>query len=104
MFTRLQHVHPPTDGVANPLKAPVCVLEPASYLEWLLQLKRQSIVRVRTHTGHLMPPATLTNDSPKYLFIGKLKFRRGDGWQVKRNAGRCYRMRLRLVRDAEEVA
>lgn len=75
------------------------VTGPASYREWLLSLKRQHMVRVLTHADKLMPPAVVTDATPCYVFVGKLKFRRGDGWQVKRNAGRCYRMRLRLVRD-----
>lgn len=73
-----------------------------SHREWLASLKRQHIVRVRTHTGDTMPPAMVTNETPCYVFIGKLKFRRSNGWQVARNAARCYRMRLRLVRNEKE--
>lgn len=73
-----------------------------SYHAWLQSLKRQHMARVLTHTGHVMPAAMVTNDTPQYVFIGKLKFRRGDGWQVARNASKCYRMRLRLVRDEKD--
>jgi hypothetical protein len=100
MDSRPQHI-PQT--VSRPAERTVSVLGPASYLDWLLSLKRQSIVRVATHTGNVMEPAMVTNETPRYIFIGKLKFRRGDGWQVLRNARKCYRMRLRLVRDGTET-
>lgn len=103
MLTRLAHIYPLLSADL-PLKTVDGVREPASYLDWLMQLKRQSIVRVRSHTGFVMPPAMVTNETPRYVFVGKLKFRRGDGWQVKRNAGRCYRMRLRLVRNEKEFS
>jgi hypothetical protein len=97
MITRLQHF-PSLDG-AHPLVAPL-VLEPAlTHTEWLTTLKRGSTVRVRN--GALtMPAAMVTNDSPCYVFVGRLKFWRRHGWQVKR--GSAYRMRLRLVRDEKE--
>jgi hypothetical protein len=104
MLTRLQHAYSPTDGTANPLKASVCVLEPASYHDWLATLKRGDIVRVRTHTGETMPAAMVTNETPCYVFVGKLKFHRRNGWQVSRQSSCVYRMKLRLVRDEKEFS
>jgi hypothetical protein len=98
MTTRLQHI--PTSLVgAHPLKAPPVVLEPASHAEWLSSLRRGDTVRIR-NGEQTMPPAMVTNDSPCYVFVGKLKFHRRHGWQVKR--GRAYRMELRLVRNEQE--
>lgn len=82
---------------------PSCAGPALTHREWLAAMQTGDVTRVRTHTGDMMPPARVTNDTPRYLFIGKLKFRRGDGWQVKSNASRCYRMRLRLVRDEKEL-
>lgn len=102
MVTLPLHVLPTNDGLA-PLKAPVNVQGQAlTHCEWLQTLKRDHIVRVRKHNGETMPEAMVTNDSPCFVFVGKLKFRRSDGWQVKRQAKRCYRMKLRLVRNERE--
>jgi hypothetical protein len=73
-----------------------------SHTEWLATLKRQDMVRVRTHMGKVMPPAMVTNDTPCYVFVGRLKFHRRNGWQVARQSQQVYRMRLRLVRDERE--
>lgn len=102
MITRPLHGTPPYDGLA-PLKAPVTVQGPAfTHAEWLASLRRQDMVRVRTHMNVTMPPAMVTNDTPCYVFVGKLKFHRCDGWQVAQQAQKVYRMRLRLVRDEKE--
>ena len=60
------------------------------------------MVRVVTHTGEVMPPAMVTNDTPCYVFVGKLKFHRSSGWQVARQGQRVYRMKLRLVRNEDD--
>jgi hypothetical protein len=101
MLTRLQP-SPPTDGVANPLKATVCGLEPASHAEWLATLKRGDRVHVVNHTGMCMPSAMVTNETPCYVFVGKLKFHRRNGWQTARQSNCVYRMKLRLVRDERD--
>ena len=100
MLTRPRTSFPPT---ANPAVTSRLCAGPASYLDWLLSLKRESIVRVRTHVGFTMPPAMVTNDTPCYVFVGKLKFHRRHGWQVMRQSSCVYRMRLRLVRDETET-
>lgn len=73
-----------------------------SYFDWLQSLKRQDMVRIRTHTGATLPPAMVTNDTPCYVFVGRLKFHRRNGWQTLRQSSCVYRMRLRLVRDNKE--
>jgi hypothetical protein len=97
MVTRLRTDHLPgrrTDELAGHCAGP------ASHTEWLSSLRRGDTVRVRN--GALtMPPAMVTNDSPCYVFVGKLKFWRRHGWQVKKGA--AYRQALRLVRNAEEL-
>lgn len=66
-----------------------------SYASWLATLKRGDLVRVRN--GDItMPPAMVTNDTPRYVFVGKLKFHRRHGWQVARQSSCVYRMKLRL--------
>lgn len=70
--------------------------------DWLATLKRGDMVRVRTHMNVTMPPAMVTNDTPCYVFVGKLKFWRRHGWQVLQQSKKVYRMRLRLVRDEKE--
>ena len=92
---------PPTDGVANPLKATVCGRGPASYFDWLALLKRPDVVLV--HTGQMHFRAEITDATPCYLFCGKLKFHRRHGWQVQRQSQRVYRMRYRLVRNVTET-
>ncbi len=72
-----------------------------SHGEWLATLKRGDTVRVQN--GHAtMPAAMVTNETPCYVFVGKLKFWRRHGWQVARQGKRVYRMKLRLVRDERE--
>lgn len=88
---------------ANPLNAIVTVRAPAlSHREWLQTLNVDSPTRVLKHNGELMPTALITGKTPCFLWIGKLKFHRSSGWQVERNAGRCYRMKLRLVRNEKD--
>jgi hypothetical protein len=101
MNTRPQHI-PPT--VSRPAERAVSVLGSGSYHDWLATLKRGDIVRIRTHTGEVMPPAMVTNETPCYVFIGKLKFHRRNGWQVARQSSCVYRMKLRLVRDEKEFS
>jgi len=72
-----------------------------THTEWLATLKRGDVVRVITHVGELMEPAKVTNETPCYVFVGKLKFHRRHGWQVERQGKRVYRMKLRLVRDED---
>lgn len=65
--------------------------------EWLKQLKAGDVVLVRNGQAHF--PGTLTNTTPCFLFIGKLKFHRISGWQTKAQRKRVYRMKLRIVMD-----
>lgn len=71
--------------------------------EWLATLRRGDTVRVRTHMNVTMPPAMVTNETPCYVFVGRLKFWRRHGWQVLQQSKKVYRMRLRLVRNDEEL-
>lgn len=102
MLTRPTRILSPTDG-ATPLYASVSARGPASHTEWLSTLKRGDLVRVSTHTGETMPAAMVTNETPCYVFVGKLKFHRRHGWQVMRQSSCVYRMKLRLVRDDKEL-
>lgn len=121
-------LHSPNDGSAQPLNATVSVRGPvpkdarpalcpvaaernqtmpqatgrASHPDWLASLKRGDMVRVR-NGEETWPPAMVTNDSPCYVFVGKLKFHRRHGWQVARQSSCVYRMKLRLVRDEDDV-
>lgn len=70
-----------------------------SHPQWLATLKTASIVLVRN--GRLHFRAMLSDATPCFLHIGKLKFHRRHGWQVKKR--RAYRMELRLVRTVEEL-
>jgi hypothetical protein len=101
MLTRPLHSPTSLDG-ANPLNTSSTVQGPASYHDWLRSLRRQHMVRVRTHTGETMPPAMVTDDSPCYVFVGRLKFHRRNGWQTARQSSCVYRMKLRLVRDERD--
>lgn len=73
-----------------------------TYFEWLAQLKKGDMVMVRSHSGEVMPAATVTDATPCFLFVGKLKFWRDSGWQIKRQRQHVYRMKLRLVRNEQE--
>jgi hypothetical protein len=73
-----------------------------THTEWLASLRRGDTVRVRTHMAVTMPPAMVTDATPCFVFVGKLKFHRCDGWQVAQQAKKVYRMRLRLVRDEKD--
>lgn len=71
-----------------------------SHTQWLATLKRRDMVHVR-NGAHTMPPAMVTDETPCYVFVGKLKFHRRHGWQVQRRA--AYQQRLRLVRTEDEL-
>lgn len=88
---------------APTVSCPSCAGPALTHTEWLSTLKRGDTVRVRTHTGDIMPAAMVTNETPCYVFVGKLKFWRRHGWQVKRQGKQVYRMRLRLIRDGFEL-
>lgn len=102
MLTRPSRIHSSLDGVAPLMTLPDARWPALTHTEWLATLKRGDMVRIRTHIGATMPPAMVTNDSPCYVFVGKLKFWRRHGWQVMRQSRCVYRMRLRLVRDDKE--
>lgn len=70
---------------------------PMTHTEWLASIKRGDLVRIR-NGDFVMQPAMVTDETPCYVFVGKLKFRRRDGWQVSRQSSCVYRMKLRLVR------
>lgn len=69
-----------------------------SHADWLRTLVKGDEVLVRN--GELHYRAQLTDATPCYLLVGKLKFRRDIGWIVKRQ--QRLRMRLRLVRNERE--
>jgi hypothetical protein len=101
MLTRPLHSPTSLDG-ANPLNTSSTVQGPASYHDWLRSLRRQHMVRMRTHVGVTMPPGMVTDDTPCYVWVGKLKFHRRNGWQTARQSSCVYRMKLRLVRDERD--
>ena len=66
---------------------------------WLQTLSKGDVVQIRN--GNVMlEPAKLSDATPCYLRIGKLKFHRGTGWLINRQQ-RC-RLKLLLVRNAKE--
>jgi hypothetical protein len=73
-----------------------------SHTDWLATIRRRDMVRVR-NGAMVMPPAMVTDETPCFVFIGKLKFHRRTGWQVARQSERVYRMKLRLVRNEDEL-
>ncbi len=66
-----------------------------SYADWLKELRKRDVLLVRNGDIHFR--AELTDATPCFLLIGKLKFRRDDGRLVLRQ--RVNRMNLRLVRS-----
>ena len=75
-----------------------------SRVQWLNSLKTGDIVLVRNHV-HLHFRAPITDATPCYLHVGKLKFHRLSGAQTNRQRRKVYRMRLLLVRsDTEKVS
>lgn len=70
-----------------------------SRADWLSRLKTGDITLVRNGRIHFR--AQLTDATPCFLFIGKLKFHRIVGTLVKRL--RVNRLNLRLVRDEDDL-
>lgn len=69
--------------------------------EWLQRLRTGDVVLVRNGRLHFRAP--ITDATPCYIFLGRLKFHRENGWQTCRQRKRVYRMCLRLVRtEADE--
>ena len=97
-------------GPALPIPAPserkqtsAQVTGPASYHDWLRTVRKGDMVRV-LNSDHLWKlPERVTDATPCYLFLGKLKFHRRHGWQVMRQAERVYRLKLRIVRSMEDA-
>lgn len=83
--------------------APACCDNCASrsHAAWLGLIRRGDVVLVRNGALHFRAP--ITDATPCFLFSGKLKFHRGDGWQTTAQQRRAYRMKLRLVRTTEEL-
>jgi hypothetical protein len=71
------------------------ITENISYADWLKELRKRDVLLVRNGDIHFR--AELTDATPCFLLIGKLKFRRDDGRLVLRQ--RVNRMNLRLVRS-----
>ena len=70
-----------------------------SYHAWLATLQKRHGVKIRN--GRVTFPGMVTNATPCFVFVERLKFRRDNGWQVRRQWR--YKLRLRLVRNAEEL-
>lgn len=102
MITRPQCSQPPTATSGKQLPSSEALRPALPYGVWLAGLLRGDTVLVQTHTGEIMPPAMVTDETPCYVFVGRLKFHRRNGWQVQRQSQRVYRMRLRLVRNKED--
>jgi hypothetical protein len=64
---------------------------------WLSHVKRGDTVIVRNRAVHF--DGLVTDATPCYLFLGKLKFRRLDGELINTRG----RLRLQLVERADEV-
>lgn len=77
------------------------ISENIAHTDWLKQLRGRDVVLVRN--GGLHSRAEVTDSTPCFLFIGKLKFRRDSGWQTTSQQRRVYRMKLRLVRNEKEL-
>jgi hypothetical protein len=54
--------------------------------------KKGDVVQIKN--GEIQFPGIVTNVTPRFLFVGKLKFRRDDGQMVKRQKARVYRLNL----------
>lgn len=70
-----------------------------SHREWLAGLQKRDGVKIRN--CRVVFPGMVTDATPCFIFVEKLKFRRDNGWQVRRQWR--YKLRLRLVRNAEEL-
>lgn len=70
-----------------------------SHGAWLATLQKRDGVKIRN--CRVTFPGMVTNATPCFVFVEKLKFRRDNGWQVRRQWR--YKLRLRLVRNAEEL-
>jgi hypothetical protein len=81
----------PAQSLPSPDGAPLSAVDVRgpvlTHTQWLATLRRGDTVRIRTHVGATMPPAMVTNETPCYVFVGKLKFHRRTGWQVERQGG-----------------
>lgn len=67
------------------------------HAQWLSTLQRGDGVIVRNGAIHFA--ADITNATPCYLFIRKLKFHRATGWMVRPKG----RLNLRLVRTSGDL-
>lgn len=67
------------------------------HAQWLSTLQRGDGVIVRNGAIHFA--AEITNATPCYLFVRKLKFARASGWMINHKG----RLRLRLVRTEKEL-
>lgn len=66
-----------------------------AHADWLKELRKDDVALVRN--GGLHCRSQITDATPCFIFIGKLKFRRDTGWQTSSQQRRVYRMKLRLV-------
>jgi hypothetical protein len=74
----------------------------ADHAAWLAMLKTGDIVLVRNGKLHFRAP--VTDATPCFIKLDRLKFRRDNGWQTTRQRSKVYRMKLRLVRNEKEHA
>jgi hypothetical protein len=58
-------------------------------------VKKGDVVQI--DNGDIRFPGVVTDVTPKFLFVGKLKFRRDNGQMVKRQKAKAYRLDLRIA-------
>ena len=101
MTTESRAACPRDDGTKTDAVTRDCAGSFEQYRRWLQSLKHGDAALVRNGAIHF--PVMISDGTPRFLFTGKLKFHRLDGWQVGRQAKRVYRMKLRLVRNKEDL-
>lgn len=72
-----------------------------AHADWLKELRKGDVVLVQN--GPIYFRAEVTDATPCYVFTGKIKFRRDNGWQTAKQQRQVYRMKLRLVRNKEDL-
>lgn len=69
-----------------------------SHAAWLATLRTGDDVKVRN--GGLVFSSQITDDTPRFLFIGKLKYHRSTGWmtaaQYRLDDGRAAAARVQI--------
>jgi hypothetical protein len=61
----------------------------------MIDYKKGDVVQI--DNGDIKFPGVVTDVTPQYLFVGKLKFRRDTGQMVKRQKSKVYRLDFRIA-------